>query len=165
MSNSCEMVLSVGADPTSFKHVSEKKKTKKRPHEFVRNIWIHMDKTQSYLRSHCKQKGCVYLTVSFLTHFARLGNRWCRLHLHKSHLLWVENVPLYYIILTCLDILFQRKKKYSYWCMLLKFMTKYRKYGCLEQNYSVGGKCGLVHCAFASNNRLVFFKWQVRVKH
>lgn len=29
MSNSCEMMLSVGADPASFKHVSEKKKTKK----------------------------------------------------------------------------------------------------------------------------------------
>jgi len=29
-----------------------------------------MDKRQSYLRSHCKQKGCVDLTVGFLTHFA-----------------------------------------------------------------------------------------------
>lgn len=94
MTNSCEMELSVGADPTSFKHVSEKKRQKKRPYEFVRNVWIHVDKTQSYLRSHWKQKGCFDLTVSFLTHFARLRNRWCRLHLHKSHLLWVENVPL-----------------------------------------------------------------------
>lgn len=51
--------------------------------------------------------------------------------------------------------------------MLLKSMTKN-----LTQDIAVWKRtavwvveCVLVHRAFASNDRLVFFKWQVRVKH